>query len=550
MARNNCTEKKIPEPLDDMVRVSPLDETLETIAHKACKVLSADASFVSVETHRGKGAGLCATHDLGDEYLRIMGETFLEVAENVISKNTYRLIDNLELFLVNRRNNRALKWVRKNGYRSMLCAPVTVSDSAVGAIHLYYRKPRRMSKTYEQLLTRFSKFSGVAALNARYYERWQHRIAELGVLNEIGQAINSSLQLDKLLELIYAQASKIMDTSNFYIALYNCRRKEITFEFIVEDWKRMPKIKRKLGCGLTEWIIENKKPLLITRRVDEYARELGIEPVGKSSKSWMGVPLIARNKVLGVMAVQSYDETGAYDRGHLNIFLTIASQAVGAIENANLYAKMKKLASTDGLTGVLDNRHFLRLLKRETRRVHRYGGCASVAIIDLDRFKLYNDRYGHQAGDSLLRCFAKALVKNFRVVDTVARYGGDEFIVLLPSSGQEDALVACERMRTSVKQKLNLDGSSRVNPFSLSIGIATMPDDVDTAEELVYAADMALYKAKELGRNRVYLAAKRRPNARASRSGGDKGKTKPKNSRSINRKSRHSKTHSSKISSR
>lgn len=548
MALTSWMEKEISEPLDDMVRVSPLDETLDTISRKACTVLSADACFVVVETRRGRGTGLCAAHDLGDEYLRIMGDTFLDIAEDVIAKNTYRLIDNLELFLVNRRNNRALNWVRKNSYRAMLCAPVSVSESAVGAIYLYYKKCRRISRAYEQLLTSFSRLSGAAAVNAKYYEMSQHRIAELSVLNEIGQTINSSLQLDKLLELIYTQASKIMDTSNFYIALYNDRRKEVIFEFVIEDWKKMPKVKRKLSFGLTEWIIRNKKPLLIARRVNEYARELGIEPVGKPSKSWMGVPLIARNKVLGVMAVQSYDETGAYDRGHLNIFLTIANQAASAIENANLYGKTKRLASIDGLTGVLDNRHFLKLLKRETNRVDRYGGRVSVAVIDLDKFKRYNDKYGHQAGDLLLRRFAKALIKSFREVDTVARYGGDEFIVLLPSTGREDAVAACERMRESIRQKLN--GSIRDAPLSLSIGVATMPDDVDTAEELVYAADMALYKAKELGRNRVCVATKRRHRARASRSGGTQAKAKPKNSRSINRKSRHPKAHSGKRPSR
>ncbi|MFQ5906368.1 MAG: diguanylate cyclase [bacterium] len=538
----------VSEALTDMVEVSPLDETLETVAREACVILSADACFVVVETQRGRGTGLCATHNLSDEYLRIMGEAFAEISEDVIIRNTHRLIDNLELFLINRRNDRGLNWIRRNSYCSMLCAPVTVADSAVGALHLYYKKPRRMTRTYEKLLSEFSRLSGVAAVNAKYFERSQHQIAELCVLNEVGQAINSSLHLDKLLELIYTETSKIMDTSNFYIALYDQKRGEITFEFIIEDWRRRAKIKRKLGSGLSEWIIRNMKPLLITRRVNEYAGKLGIEPVGKPAKSWMGVPLIARNKVLGVMAVQSYDEEAAYDRGHLNVFLTIANQAAGAIENANLYEKMRRLATTDGLTGVFNRRHFRKVLNRETARLERYGGRASVAIIDLDRIKLYNDKHGHQAGDHLLKRTAIALVKNFRQVDIVARYGGDEFVVLLPSTGREDALTACEGVSSLLKRKLN--GSGRRPALSLSIGIATYPDHARTAEGLVYAADMALYNAKRLGRNRICVAAKRRGGARASGSGGNSGKTQQKDERSFHRKSHHSKAHSCKRSRR
>jgi diguanylate cyclase (GGDEF)-like protein len=537
MPDHEAPESVVPGELVGMFEVSPLDQTLESIARRACSLLSADASLVLVETQRGRSTGLCATHNLSDEYLRIMGETFVEVSEDVINTNSYRLIGDLEHFLLNRRNDRALRWTKKNGFCSMLCAPVTVAESAVGAVHLYYKKPRHVSKSYEELLTAFSKLSGVAAANARYYERSQHQIAELSVLNQIGQSIGSSLHLDKLLELIYEQASKIMDTSNFYIALYNDRRKEISFEFVVDDWKRIPWNKRKLGSGLTEWIIRNRKPLLITRSVHEYAKQLGILPIGKPAKSWMGVPLIAGGKVLGVMAVQSYDEEAAYDAGHLNVFLTIANQAAAALENAGLYQKMKTLALTDGLTGVFNSRHFRKLLARETARVDRYGGCTSLAIIDLDKFKHYNDKYGHQAGDSLLKRFASELVRNFREVDIVARYGGDEFIAMLPATTREDALTACRRVTALVKASLS--GSAKRQGPSLSIGIATCPDDATTAEELVYAADMALYSAKKQGRNRICQATPKKTRGKASRTGGGKARRRRKLAAWADRKDTH-----------
>jgi nitrate/nitrite-specific signal transduction histidine kinase len=185
----------------------------------------------------------------------------------------------------------------------------------------------------------------VAIENARLFAERERRLDAMAVLNEVGRALSSTLQLDELLHLIHRQVSRVMDSTNLYIALYDRDKDWVSFPLYVEEGQVRRDLRgRKAGQGLTEHIIRNCQPLLLPDDVERRMRELGIETIGTPARSWLGVPMIAGDEVLGVIAVQSYTTENVYDEQHLNLLPTIATQAAIAIENARLYEQARQLA--------------------------------------------------------------------------------------------------------------------------------------------------------------------------------------------------------------
>jgi diguanylate cyclase (GGDEF)-like protein len=165
--------------------------------------------------------------------------------------------------------------------------------------------------------------------------------------------------------------------------------------------------------------------------------------------------------------------------------------------------ELERLAVRDGLTGLFNHRTFYRLLEGELARARRFRHPVSLLMLDLDHFKQVNDRHGHLAGDRILAALGQLLSQALREVDSVCRYGGEEFVVILPVTGPELAAGVAERLRAAVQAAAFDVGEGRRAAITLSIGVATFPDEASAAPELVAAADRALYRAKQDGRNRV-----------------------------------------------
>jgi diguanylate cyclase (GGDEF)-like protein len=168
-----------------------------------------------------------------------------------------------------------------------------------------------------------------------------------------------------------------------------------------------------------------------------------------------------------------------------------------ALRNAELLGEVERLATRDSLTGLANRRLFDESLHRESARSERLGAPLSLVVLDVDHFKQVNDSYGHQIGDRVLREVGDALVANTKGFDVAARYGGDEFVVLLPGCARNDAVSVAQRVRTEISRQV---GDA---PVTISVGVATMPDNAHDAERLLAAADAALYEAKRTGRDRV-----------------------------------------------
>lgn len=218
-------------------------------------------------------------------------------------------------------------------------------------------------------------------------------------------------------------------------------------------------------------------------------------------RGWMGVPLIRHGQFIGLMTLDS-ENVGAYIQDDAIIAQTFADEAAIVIENARLYERAQILATSDGLTGIYNRRHFYELAKNEFERSQRYHNALSVVMIDIDHFKYINDKFGHSAGDQVLIQFVNRVKNELRSTDILARYGGEEFAILLLESDQDEALQVAERIREVIaKDPFELQAAQ---PYiTISLGVATNEEDVDQLDMLIDRSDKALYDSKQFGRNRV-----------------------------------------------
>ncbi len=211
------------------------------------------------------------------------------------------------------------------------------------------------------------------------------------------------------------------------------------------------------------------------------------------------VPLINQGNFLGLLLVRSDDMSRVWADNELLLLHTVADQLAVAVNQAHLFAQMQQQALTDSLTGCYNRRSFELQLERDLHMATRMRQPLSLIMLDFDNFKDINDQAGHETGDVALRLLAEALRCELRAVDTAARFGGDEFVVILPQATTEGAVIVAERLRKRVEQ-LEVPGFGRVTS---SFGVATFPTHASSRDSLVVAADRALYDSKNGGRNRV-----------------------------------------------
>jgi len=211
------------------------------------------------------------------------------------------------------------------------------------------------------------------------------------------------------------------------------------------------------------------------------------------------VPLKAKNKVIGVLLADNRFNKKPITLDAVRILTMFANQAGLAIENSRLYEQTVVLSNSDSLTGLWNHGYFQYLLGEEIKKSSLAKSYFTLFLIDIDNFKGFNDTYGHQAGDSIIREISKIFKDVSRKIDIVARYGGEEFGIILPMTKKEEALVLAERIRKAVET------SPRLKNITISIGLASYPADSNTKEDLISKTDKALYEAKRSGKNRICI---------------------------------------------
>ncbi len=551
------------------------------------------------------------------------------------------------------------------GLRTVVGISLQAKERVFGVLLLGTPDSRQFTPAELRLLLALGHQIGMAVENSYLIQQTSRRSEELHILNEIGRALSSTLELDALFEKIYSEMRRLFDVNSFYIAFYDSRREELRFELEVNENVRKAKRSRPAGNHLTEYMIRTRQPVLIREGFAEETQKLGVQPMQKAG-SFCGVPLVLYDRAIGAMALHSHQER-MFDEGHLELLRVLAGEAGIAIENARLFAeeqkksrhltllnnisshaittlnpdemlakiaaeledgltydhigiaildysakelvvqadagqrrgavgrrialgeglvgqvartgqmgvvrevnasalrpvlpgsasaialpityadqllgvlyvesselcdffeeeilllrtladlfagalhnaltfqKAQEQAITDGLTGVKTHRFLMEALSAEWKRSTRAGRPFSLVLMDLDRFKFVNDFYGHLEGDVVLQRVGHILEQNCRRSDVVARYGGDEFVILMPETNAEQARQLAGKLRSWVAS----DPLLRDKNITASFGIATFPVHGSTPQELIQVADSSMYLSKHQGGNAVSTAEQR-----------------------------------------
>jgi len=647
------------------------EKVLSQALQRVLDVVGFPAGAVLLRQGNVRGKKLAVTTGLGESFRAALEE---ENLRDYLVQLTGRL-GGLALFRDLRRDS---SWAalereemfsrfRRLAVRQNLQTVVGISlqskEQMPGVLLLAAPDRRELTASEFRLLAALGQQMGMAVDNSSLMQNAWRRSEELHVLNEIGQALSSTLEPDALLEKIYAEMQRLFEMADFYIAMHDEVRSRIRFELEVVDGTRRPKRSRPTGNHLSEYILRTHLPVLICKDFADQMKKMGVEPM-QPSGSFCGVPLVVHDRVIGVMAVRGQQEH-LFDDGHLKILRVLANQAAIALENARLLReeqtrarhlallnnisrhaiamlhpdemlsriaeqlergltfdhmgiglldqnskeviiraeagrrrgalgrhlkpgasligqvagsghmsllreapgdtdthlvlddsasavalpllfaeqihgvlyvetaeprdfsdeeirllqtladlisgalhhaltlqKVREQAVTDGLTGVKTHRYLMETLSSEWKRSTRASRPFCLLLADLDRFKFVNDFFGHLEGDLVLKRVGRILEQNCRASDVVARYGGDEFVILMPESDIEQSRQIAEKLRACIFSDSFLRGKN----VTASLGIAGFPAHGSTPQELIQIADASMYLSKHQGGNTVSTA--------------------------------------------
>jgi diguanylate cyclase (GGDEF)-like protein len=340
--------------------------------------------------------------------------------------------------------------------------------------------------------------------NRELIERLEKEKVKLEIILDAYNKIGSIFNLDELSDFVTARAMQIVEAERSSLLVLD----EKTGELVLTGGhgigrEKLRILRVRLGEMISGWVAMEGQALLV-KDVDTDPRVKRSQKASYKTRSFISLPLKSDKHVLGVINVT--DKIAAahvFTDDDLKYLQLLAHQTVTQIENIRLCERLSSLAVTDSLTGVFNHRYFQEQLNHEMLRSRRYGEKLSLIIFDIDAFKSYNDKYGHLEGDMVLKQVAETAVRCTRKVDMVCRYGGDEFIVLLPSTGPAGAKAVAEKIRASIEGiEIMLKGNKRFIKVTISGGVAAYKEGMDR-DELLNAADRLMYKAKSAGGNSV-----------------------------------------------
>jgi diguanylate cyclase (GGDEF)-like protein/putative nucleotidyltransferase with HDIG domain len=345
----------------------------------------------------------------------------------------------------------------------------------------------------------------VAASMEKEYsrERLKEQDQETALLNRLTSIMTSNVSIQTIFEGFAQELKKVADIDWATIALVDGN--ELCFTVLSSTigsaWQPGERIPlqgtaTELACRNRQAVYESDIKRSHRFWTWESHLQLGVRSV-------VYLPLSVSDRTIGSLILASR-KPNAYSHGQTKLLEKVALQIAAPIENAQLYARLEQKSRSDELTGLFNRRYFEERLKEELSRHSRYDDVFSIFMIDLDNFKAYNDVYGHPAGDVLLGQIGRIIRNCIRNVDQAFRYGGDEFVVILPQTARDAAYVVAERVRRQIAEEME----KRAIAVTSSIGLASYPADGMLSGELVDVADTALYHAKRTGGNRIFLSSK------------------------------------------
>lgn len=327
----------------------------------------------------------------------------------------------------------------------------------------------------------------------------EEKLLRYSTLKEVAELLTTTLTMEDIAKFIMEKtASTIKKGERILLFLVDVQKQEL----MLSASQGPLKVKAKKGDIFDKWVLKHGIPLIIENVAQDFRFPSSDTAEAKEYfKSLIATPLMSGNKVIGILRMDSSQE-GFYTQDDLRLLDILGGLSSVAIQNALLYSWVQDLAIRDSLTGLFVRRHFMKRLHEEIRRTAGKGGALSLLMLDIDKFKWYNDKYGHATGDIVLKHITNDITGLLREGDMASRYGGEEIAILLSGTDIKKAEKKAENIRKKIEDGLIIVRRERHN-VTVSIGVSSYPKDSVLEEELVKIADDRLYKAKSLGRNRV-----------------------------------------------
>jgi diguanylate cyclase (GGDEF)-like protein len=361
---------------------------------------------------------------------------------------------------------------------------------------------------FKKVVAKAIKRRKVVLANMKAMASLKQKIQELQTLNEIVQAISSSLKPKEILRIIMEKTADLIKAEGWSVLLLDHEQGELVFEAAAgEAGKKLLGLRLKIGQGVAGWVARYGQSLIVSDVTKDPRFYSGVDKKTKFiTKSILCVPMRSRDKIIGVVEVVNKIGGEPFTPDDLEIFENLVAHVTIALQNAAMYRKMEEASLVDDLTQLFNVRFCNKYLDEYLDRRKTPKGFISLIFLDIDFFKLVDDNYGHLVGSETLRYVGERIKRVVRNEDVVIRYGGDEYIVILPNTDKKTARVIAERIRKEINQEPFYAFNNKKFNISITLGVASYPDDAKTRDALIGKADKAMYEGKLSGRDKVVLA--------------------------------------------
>ncbi|MBN2645779.1 MAG: sensor domain-containing diguanylate cyclase [Desulfuromonadaceae bacterium] len=341
----------------------------------------------------------------------------------------------------------------------------------------------------------------------RLLEMLHRRNEELETLVQIGKTLTSTLDIEELTNIIIEKSNLLFKSRAWTLLLVDELAGDLIFEVVVSDVGPQLKGQRlSLGEGIAGWVAQHRRTVLLDDvSNDERFTAADRRQTGFKPRSIACVPVQIQGQLLGVMQLVNGMHDPPFDQNDLMLLAAISDYVAIGISNARNFSRVHELVITDDLTGLFNARYFDDLMDIEISRAQRFGSPLSLVFMDLDHFKQVNDTHGHLVGSRMLSELGFLIKERIRSVDFGARYGGDEFVLILPQTGKQGAYELVSYLREMINSYVLTTETGAHVQVTASFGIATLPDDADNKIDLIRLADNRMYKVKETTRDAIMM---------------------------------------------
>ncbi|MGB7054701.1 MAG: diguanylate cyclase [bacterium] len=336
----------------------------------------------------------------------------------------------------------------------------------------------------------------------------RRKVQVLQTLNEVVQAINSSLKPKEILNTIMEKAADLIRAEGWSVLLADARTNELVFEAASgKAGKKLLGMRLKIGQGVAGWVARYGKSLIVPDVAKDPRFYSGVDKKTRfTTKSVLCVPMRSRDRIIGVVEVVNKIGGDQFTQDDYEIFENVVAHLTIALEKAQMYRKMEEASQIDDLTQLYNTRYCNQFLDNFLLERKETRGVISLVFLDIDFFKLVDDNFGHLVGSETLKIVGERMTRVIRKNDVIIRYGGDEYIVLLPNTDKKTASIIAERIRKEIgREPFYAFGNKKFN-ITVTLGVATYPNDAKSRDELIGKADRAMYEGKLTGRNKVVLS--------------------------------------------